>query len=92
MSWPFLQPVDPKDVPDYYDIVPEPMGKLLVIEQIIEASFIWFDGNIFITVLHKSLFAICHCIDLLSSPCGLELGSKSWTIYGTYDRSQVLPC
>ena len=27
MSWPFLNPVDPREVPDYYNIVSEPMGK-----------------------------------------------------------------
>ncbi|XP_013060531.2 nucleosome-remodeling factor subunit NURF301-like isoform X2 [Biomphalaria glabrata] len=30
MSWPFLQPVDPKEVPDYYDIVHEPMDLTIV--------------------------------------------------------------
>jgi histone acetyltransferase len=26
-SWPFHNPVDVKDVPDYYDVIKEPMGK-----------------------------------------------------------------
>jgi histone acetyltransferase len=26
-SWPFLKPVDPKEVPDYYEVIKEPMGK-----------------------------------------------------------------
>ncbi|KAH9489885.1 hypothetical protein Btru_044495 [Bulinus truncatus] len=30
MAWPFLQPVDPKEVPDYYDIVHEPMDLTIV--------------------------------------------------------------
>ncbi|XP_059156808.1 nucleosome-remodeling factor subunit BPTF-like isoform X2 [Physella acuta] len=30
MAWPFLQPVDPKEVPDYYDIVAEPMDLTIV--------------------------------------------------------------
>jgi hypothetical protein len=24
-SWPFRKPVDPKKVPDYYDVIKEPM-------------------------------------------------------------------
>ncbi|CAL1541773.1 unnamed protein product [Lymnaea stagnalis] len=30
MAWPFLQPVDPREVPDYYDIVSEPMDLTIV--------------------------------------------------------------
>ncbi|KAK3711795.1 hypothetical protein RRG08_036999 [Elysia crispata] len=30
MAWPFLQPVDPTEVPDYYDIVSEPMDLTIV--------------------------------------------------------------
>jgi GNAT superfamily N-acetyltransferase len=29
-SWPFLEPVDKKQVPDYFDIITSPMGKLSV--------------------------------------------------------------
>ena len=29
-SWPFQEPVDPNEVPDYYEIVKEPIGKLFV--------------------------------------------------------------
>jgi len=25
-SWPFIKPVDPKEVPDYYEVIKEPMG------------------------------------------------------------------
>lgn len=25
-TWPFLKPVDPKEVPDYYDIIKDPIG------------------------------------------------------------------
>lgn len=28
MAWPFLEPVDPEDAPDYYGVIKEPMGKL----------------------------------------------------------------
>lgn len=26
-AWPFKEPVDVRDVPDYYDIIKDPMGK-----------------------------------------------------------------
>lgn len=26
-AWPFREPVDARDVPDYYDIIKDPMGK-----------------------------------------------------------------
>jgi len=26
-AWPFLKPVDPKEVPDYYEVIKEPMGR-----------------------------------------------------------------
>lgn len=29
-SWPFKQPVDPADVPNYYKVVKEPMGKQVI--------------------------------------------------------------
>lgn len=29
MAWPFLEPVDPEDAPDYYGVIKEPMGKKL---------------------------------------------------------------
>ncbi len=25
-AWPFMEPVDPEEAPDYYDVVKEPMG------------------------------------------------------------------
>ena len=27
MAWPFTKPVDPNEVPDYYKVIKEPMGK-----------------------------------------------------------------
>jgi len=27
MAWPFLEPVDPGDAPDYYRVIKEPMGE-----------------------------------------------------------------
>ena len=30
MSWPFLEPVDPAEVPDYYTVVKEPMGDYII--------------------------------------------------------------
>jgi len=31
MGWPFLEPVDASEVPDYYIVIKEPMGKLLLL-------------------------------------------------------------
>jgi len=28
-AWPFKEPVDARDVPDYYDIIKDPMGKYI---------------------------------------------------------------
>lgn len=28
-AWPFKEPVDGRDVPDYYDIIKDPIGKVL---------------------------------------------------------------
>lgn len=30
-AWPFKEPVDARDVPDYYDIIKDPMGKFNVL-------------------------------------------------------------
>lgn len=30
MGWPFVEPVSELDAPDYYDIIKEPVGKILV--------------------------------------------------------------
>lgn len=30
MAWPFLEPVDPNDAPDYYGVIKEPMGKCVL--------------------------------------------------------------
>lgn len=29
-AWPFKEPVDARDVPDYYDIIKDPMGIFLI--------------------------------------------------------------
>lgn len=30
MAWPFLEPVDRIEVPDYYAVIKDPMGKCIV--------------------------------------------------------------
>lgn len=27
-AWPFMEPVDPHEAPDYYKVIKEPMGKI----------------------------------------------------------------
>lgn len=46
-SWPFKEPVDVRDVPDYYDIIRDPMGKL------INAISVFFKFNSFL--LYKKI-------------------------------------
>jgi Bromodomain len=29
-AWPFKEPVDAREVPDYYDIIKDPMGKFAI--------------------------------------------------------------
>lgn len=29
-AWPFKEPVDARDVPDYHDIIKDPMGMLII--------------------------------------------------------------
>ncbi len=31
-SWPFVDPVNKDDAPDYYDIILEPIGKKLIVK------------------------------------------------------------
>lgn len=47
-SWPFKEPVDVRDVPDYYDIIRDPMGKL------INAISVFFKFNSFL--LYKKIW------------------------------------
>lgn len=28
-AWPFMEPVDPGEAPDYYRVIKDPMGKLI---------------------------------------------------------------
>jgi histone acetyltransferase len=47
-SWPFLQPVDPKEVPDYYDIITTPMDLAtmeLKLEQEVYTSLVEFGAD-----------------------------------------------
>lgn len=30
-AWPFMEPVDPNEAPDYYKVIKEPMGKYLLL-------------------------------------------------------------
>jgi len=39
MGWPFLEPVDASEVPDYYIVIKEPMGKLSSLLVVVIRSF-----------------------------------------------------
>ena len=30
MAWPFLEPVNADEVPDYYDVITDPIGRLVL--------------------------------------------------------------
>lgn len=30
-AWPFMEPVDPNEAPDYYKVIKEPMGKCMCV-------------------------------------------------------------
>lgn len=49
MAWPFLEPVDPHDAPDYYRVIKEPMGKksmsLRLLEKKQEEHFKWWSSS-----------------------------------------------
>lgn len=46
MAWPFLEPVDPEDAPDYYGVIKEPMGKKLA-----DNSCMWREEFLFMLEL-----------------------------------------
>lgn len=50
MAWPFLEPVDPEDAPDYYRVIKEPMGKKLD-----ENSCMFSDRNVFTKLKHGTI-------------------------------------
>ena len=38
MAWPFQEPVDPAEVPDYHKVIKEPMGKQKVFFNFLTSS------------------------------------------------------
>lgn len=42
-AWPFIDPVDASEVPDYYDIIKEPMGRLWIAELLKNALWTFLD-------------------------------------------------
>lgn len=40
-AWPFKEPVDARDVPDYYDVIKDPVGKMIMFTGIIHFKVIY---------------------------------------------------
>ena len=43
-AWPFKEPVDARDAPDYYDIIKDPMGKNVLLRS--ENLCYWFFSHL----------------------------------------------
>lgn len=44
-SWPFVDPVNKDDVPDYYDVITDPIGKITIDSwEISVNSYYWYDS------------------------------------------------
>lgn len=62
MGWPFVEPVSELDAPDYYDIIKEPVGKILM--------FLSYDislRNLLIRFLCLCLMLCPFCRDVVES-------------------------
>lgn len=44
-AWPFKEPVDARDVPDYYDIIKDPMGKDFIFVSIYATEWFLYHGH-----------------------------------------------
>lgn len=43
-AWPFKEPVDARDVPDYYEIIKDPVGKNSQVNKLVSWIFAAFLG------------------------------------------------
>lgn len=71
-AWPFREPVDARDVPDYYDIIKDPMGKELLC---------YISCVFFVCVLSRSIvtpLAIRRIITFLILSCGVIVTFHAW--------------
>lgn len=50
-AWPFKEPVDSRDVPDYYEIIKDPVGKNSQLSKFVSWIFAAFFGSLVVVLL-----------------------------------------
>lgn len=46
MAWPFLEPVNPDDVPEYNDVIADPIGKLPLLVLVLLGHRLFFSYHL----------------------------------------------
>ncbi len=90
MAWPFLEPVDPHDAPDYYRVIKEPMGKNRFSSTLENTHWVYFmiSCNV-VKVLH--IFSIFFCL-LQTFPrwkpvCKSDITTSSQSLWPMWPKS-----
>ncbi|KAL0458247.1 UNVERIFIED_CONTAM: Histone acetyltransferase GCN5 [Sesamum latifolium] len=93
-AWPFKEPVDARDVPDYYDIIKDPMAHMvLALQSAFQNYFLFFNPCLRYTSLGSS-FVVCGS----KYTVGLQVGrtflsqSSSWSPIWYQDSAIISSC